>query len=112
MPLLEGTDGVKKMSKSYGNYIALNDTPKDMFGKVMSISDTLMIKYFELLTQRDLNEVKQMHPREAKASLAEEITSLYHGCEAEYMNGLNSIKYLGKKIFLKIWKRMFAVRRS
>jgi tyrosyl-tRNA synthetase len=82
MPLLEGTDGVKKMSKSYGNYIALNDTPKDMFGKIMSISDVLMYKYFELLTQRDRNEVKQMHPREAKASLAEELTACYHGAEA------------------------------
>lgn len=82
MPLLEGTDGVKKMSKSYGNYIALNDTPKDMFGKVMSISDALMIKYYELLTQRDLNVVKAMHPREAKASLAEELTARYHGAEA------------------------------
>ncbi len=97
MPLLEGTDGVKKMSKSYGNYIALNDTPKDMFGKVMSISDTLMIKYFELLTQRDLNEVKQMHPREAKASLAEEITSLYHGCEAAIHERVEFDKVFRKK---------------
>jgi len=82
MPLLEGTDGVKKMSKSYGNYIALNDTPKDMFGKIMSISDVLMYKYFELLTQRDLNEVKKLHPREAKVSLGEELTACYHGPEA------------------------------
>ena len=82
MPLLEGTDGVKKMSKSYGNYIALNDTPKDMFGKIMSISDDLMIKYYELLTQCDLKEVKQMHPREAKANLAEKLTAQYHGAEA------------------------------
>ena len=79
MPLLEGTDGVKKMSKSYGNYIALNDTPKDMFGKIMSISDELMYKYYELLTQRgDLTEIKAMHPREAKASLAEELCARYH----------------------------------
>jgi len=79
---LEGTDGVKKMSKSYGNYISLNDTPKDMFGKIMSISDELMIKYYELLTQRDLKEVKVIHPREAKASLAEELTACYHGADA------------------------------
>jgi tyrosyl-tRNA synthetase len=82
MPLLQGTDGVKKMSKSYGNYIALNDTPADMFGKIMSISDELMYKYYELLTQRDLTEVKQMHPREAKASLGEELTARYHGADA------------------------------
>jgi tyrosyl-tRNA synthetase len=82
MPLLEGTDGVKKMSKSYNNYIALNDLPQDMFGKIMSISDELMYKYFELLTQRDLKEVKAMHPKEAKMSLAGEITERYHGSEA------------------------------
>ncbi|MCL2145046.1 MAG: tyrosine--tRNA ligase [Endomicrobia bacterium] len=82
MPLLEGTDGIKKMSKSYNNYIALNDAPEDMFGKIMSISDELMFKYFELLTQRDLKEVKAMHPKEAKISLAQEITERYHGKEA------------------------------
>jgi tyrosyl-tRNA synthetase len=70
------------MSKSYGNYIALNDSPKDMFGKIMSISDALMYKYFELLTGDDLAEVKQRHPRVAKADLAEKIVTQYHGCEA------------------------------
>ena len=54
MPLLEGTDGVKKMSKSVGNYIALEDAPDDMFGKLMSISDTLMLRYYELLTTEDM----------------------------------------------------------
>jgi tyrosyl-tRNA synthetase len=82
MPLLEGTDGVRKMSKSYGNYIALNDTPADMFGKIMSISDELMYKYYELLTSRDLAKVKAEHPRKAKAALAEELTARYHGTEA------------------------------
>ena len=82
MPLLEGTDGVKKMSKSYNNYIALNDSPADMFGKIMSISDELMFKYFELLTHKDLKEVKAMHPKEAKMSLAQELTERYHGREA------------------------------
>ncbi len=77
MPLLEGTDGVKKMSKSYNNYIALNDAPKDMFGKIMSVSDELMYKYYELLTQKDLKEVKAMHPKEAKLALAQEITERY-----------------------------------
>jgi tyrosyl-tRNA synthetase len=97
MPLLEGTDGVKKMSKSYGNYIALNDAPKDMFGKIMSISDELMIKYFELLTQRDLKEIKTMHPREAKASLAEELTARYHGAEAGKAARENFDKVHGNK---------------
>lgn len=82
MPLLEGTDGVRKMSKSYGNYIALNDTPQDMFGKIMSISDELMYKYFELLTSHDLAKVKAMHPRQAKAMLAQEITCKYHDADA------------------------------
>ncbi|GHT33122.1 tyrosine--tRNA ligase [Endomicrobiia bacterium] len=81
MPLLEGIDGVKKMSKSYNNYIALNDSPKDIFGKVMSISDTSMYRYYELLTQADLNVVKNMHPKEAKIALACEIVERYHGKE-------------------------------
>ncbi|MDR2860747.1 MAG: tyrosine--tRNA ligase [Elusimicrobiota bacterium] len=77
MPLLEGTDGIKKMSKSYGNYIALNDTPKDMFGKIMSVSDEIMFRYYELLTQADLKAVKEMHPKQAKSDLAFEITQRY-----------------------------------
>ena len=79
MPLLEGIDGVRKMSKSYGNYIALDDLPGEMFGKLMSIPDTLMFKYYELLTDFDLTAVKAMHPRDAKAQLAEHITARYHG---------------------------------
>ena len=82
MPLLEGTDGVKKMSKSVGNYIALEDKPGDMFGKVMSISDALMLRYYELLTTEDLGRVKALHPMEAKQSLAELIVARYHGAEA------------------------------
>lgn len=78
MPLLEGTDGVQKMSKSFGNYIGINEPAKEMFGKIMSISDTLMHKYYELLTDADLNEVKKMHPKEAKVRLAEEIIAQYH----------------------------------
>ncbi|MDR0398405.1 MAG: tyrosine--tRNA ligase [Endomicrobium sp.] len=81
MPLLEGTDRVRKMSKSYNNYITLNDTPKDMFGKIMSISDELMYKYYELLTQDDLSLVKTMHPKDAKLALAEKIVERYHGKE-------------------------------
>ena len=81
MPLLEGTDGVKKMSKSYNNCIALNDLPKNMFGKIMSVSDAIMYRYYELLTQADLKIVKNMHPKEAKLALAQEIVERYHGKE-------------------------------
>ncbi|HSF65924.1 MAG TPA: tyrosine--tRNA ligase [Nitrospiraceae bacterium] len=81
MPLLEGTDGVRKMSKSSGNYIALEDMPDDMFGKLMSISDTLMFRYYELLTTEDLSRVKAIHPMEAKQVLAELIVTRYHGAE-------------------------------
>jgi tyrosyl-tRNA synthetase len=82
MPLLEGTDGVKKMSKSVGNYIALEDQPNDMFGKLMSISDALMFRYYELLTTEDLSGVKAAHPMEAKQALAALIVARYHGAEA------------------------------
>jgi tyrosyl-tRNA synthetase len=82
MPLLEGTDGVRKMSKSVGNYIALEDTPNEMFGKLMSISDTLMIRYYELLTTEDMVGVKAAHPMEAKQTLAALIVAQYHGAEA------------------------------
>ena len=82
MPLLEGTDGVKKMSKSVGNYLALEDTPNDMYGKLMSISDTLMFRYYELLTTEDMAGVKAAHPMEAKQALAALIVARYHGAEA------------------------------
>ena len=82
MPLLEGTDGVRKMSKSLGNYIALEDKPADMFGKLMSISDALMHRYYELLTTEDLAHVKAAHPMDAKQSLAEQIVTRYHGLDA------------------------------
>ncbi len=82
MPLLEGTDGVKKMSKSVGNYIALEDKPGEMFGKLMSISDTLMYRYYELLTTEDLGHAKSLHPMEAKQTLAELIVARYHGTDA------------------------------
>ena len=82
VPLLEGTDGVKKMSKSVGNYIALEDKPGEMFGKVMSISDVLMYRYYELLTTEDLGHAKSLHPMEAKQTLAELIVARYHGADA------------------------------
>jgi tyrosyl-tRNA synthetase len=82
MPLLEGTDGVRKMSKSFGNYIALEDRPEEMFGKVMSISDDLMIRYYELLTSEDLATIKTQHPMETKMALAERLVGQYHGANA------------------------------
>ncbi|OGS64560.1 MAG: tyrosine--tRNA ligase, partial [Elusimicrobia bacterium RIFOXYB2_FULL_62_6] len=84
VPLLVGTDGVKKMSKSYGNYVALNDSPQEMFGKMMSVSDELMYGYYELLTSEDTAAVRKAHPMEAKKSLAALIIKKYHGqAEAE-----------------------------
>ena len=82
MPLLEGTDGVKKMSKSIGNYVALEDVPADMFGKIMSISDELMLRYYELLTTEDLARVTAAHPMEAKQQLAGLLVGRYHGQDA------------------------------
>ncbi|MDD4909002.1 MAG: tyrosine--tRNA ligase [Candidatus Omnitrophica bacterium] len=82
MPLLEGTDGVQKMSKSYGNYIGINEDASSMFGKIMSISDELMLKYYTLLTDEDLDAVKAMHPKDAKVKLAQIIITQYHSQEA------------------------------
>lgn len=89
MPLLEGTDGIKKMSKSLGNYIGITDTPDDMFGKLMSISDQLMWRYLELLSFRPLSEIAQFkkevdagkNPRDVKIALAEEIVTRFHSAE-------------------------------
>lgn len=82
LPLLVGIDGIKKMSKSYQNHIALNDVPQEMFGKIMSLSDELMWQYYELLTSEDLTAVKKIHPKEAKLKLSFLITQQYHGTEA------------------------------
>lgn len=78
MPLLEGTDGVNKMSKSLGNYIGITEPPSEIFGKTMSISDALMLRYYELLTDVPLNEVKDMHPKEAKKKLAGILVSRFY----------------------------------
>jgi len=77
-PLLEGTDGVNKMSKSLGNTIGINDAPDDIFGKIMSISDDLMLRYYEILTDVNLDDVRKMHPKEAKLRLAQTIVEMFH----------------------------------
>lgn len=79
MPLLEGTDGINKMSKSLGNYISINETAKDIFGKIMSVSDEIMFRYYELLTDEDLESVKRLHPKDAKLKLASLICQCYYG---------------------------------
>jgi len=77
-PLLEGTDGVNKMSKSLGNTIGINDEPNEIFGKIMSISDELMLRYYEILTEINLDAVKKMHPKEAKLQLAQIVVDMFH----------------------------------
>ena len=87
MPLLEGTDGVQKMSKSLGNYIGITEKPDDMFGKIMSISDDLMWRYFELLSFRPLEEIESFrkqvadgtNPRDIKFALGIELVDRFHG---------------------------------
>ncbi len=87
MPILEGLDGVQKMSKSYGNAIGLTETPDEMFGKLMSISDKLMWRYFELLSARSLHELARLrdevkagrNPRDVKFLLGEEMVARFHG---------------------------------
>ncbi|MDD4178944.1 MAG: tyrosine--tRNA ligase [Candidatus Margulisbacteria bacterium] len=84
MPLLEGTDGVQKMSKSLNNYIGITESPAQIFGKTMSISDDLMMRYYELLTNENLEAIKQLHPKEAKMKLASIlITKFYNAKEAQ-----------------------------
>lgn len=91
MPLLEGLDGVEKMSKSKKNYIGIDESPQEMYGKAMSIPDELMAKYFELITDLKPAEIKELkdrleagtlHPRDAKMLLAKTIVRMYHGVEA------------------------------
>jgi len=91
MPLLEGLDGVNKMSKSLGNYVGIDEPPREMFGKLMSVSDDLMLRYYELLSDRsqaDLTRMKAdldgggLHPRQAKEDLARELVARYHGAGA------------------------------
>ena len=91
MPLLEGLDGVRKMSKSYGNYIGIDEPPSEIFGKVMKISDQLMWRYYELLSEKTLTEIDdlqkkveggELHPKEVKEDLAQELVTRYHSADA------------------------------
>ncbi|MCX7570755.1 tyrosine--tRNA ligase [Tumebacillus sp. DT12] len=91
LPIIEGLDGVQKMSKSLGNYIGIDEAPNDMYGKTMSIPDELMVKYFELVTDISLEELAEirtgfangsLHPRDLKMRLGREIVTKYHGEEA------------------------------
>ncbi|MEI0562404.1 tyrosine--tRNA ligase [Brachyspira pulli] len=99
VPLLEGLDGVEKMSKSLGNYIGIYDSPKDMYGKAMSIPDNLIAKYMELLTDISIEDIKNYvkamengeNPRNIKGILAKEIVKIYHG-EEEALNAEEEFK--------------------
>jgi tyrosyl-tRNA synthetase len=91
MPILEGLDGVQKMSKSLGNYIGIDESPREMYGKTMSLADDLMLRYFELATAVSLEELRSIeaglkngskHPRDVKMRLAREIVTQYHSQEA------------------------------
>lgn len=93
MPLLEGLDGVQKMSKSLGNYIGINEAPEEMFGKVMKISDELMWRYYELLSDKHLYAIEAaraqvksaaLHPMDAKKALAAELVARFHGTAAAH----------------------------
>lgn len=101
MPLLEGLDGVNKMSKSLGNYIGINDSADEIFGKTMSISDELMLRYYELLSDMSLSELEKLkadlkdgavHPMDAKKRLGREIVARYHGNDAAISAEENFVK--------------------
>jgi tyrosyl-tRNA synthetase len=123
MPILEGTDGVQKMSKSLGNYIGINEPPQEIFGKVMSISDDLMWRYYRLLTDKTEPEIVRMgvevgggalNPRAAKVDLAKRIITDFHSKEAaeaaeEEFDRIFKLKLLPEAIALhptqaKSWK--------
>ncbi|MEN2258426.1 hypothetical protein AAIB48_11940 [Paraclostridium benzoelyticum] len=109
MPIIEGTDGVKKMSKSLGNYIGISEAPNDMYGKTMSIPDELIIRYFELVTDEHPDSIEAMksdieqdkvNPRDLKMKLAKEVVKLYHGEE----KALEAEQYF-KSVFQKEYSR-------
>jgi tyrosyl-tRNA synthetase len=105
MPILEGTDGVQKMSKSYGNYIGISEPPQEIYGKVMSVSDELMWRYYELLTDVKVPEIEQMkadaatgkqHPMQLKKALARRIVQDFHGEQAAAAADANWAKQFQK----------------
>ncbi|MCK5854054.1 MAG: tyrosine--tRNA ligase, partial [Sulfurovaceae bacterium] len=94
MPILEGLDGVQKMSKSLNNYIGITDAPKDIYGKTLSVSDKLMWRYYDLLSEKSLAEIAQikedvangdLHPKKAKENLALELTARFYNEESATM---------------------------
>lgn len=106
VPLLEGIDGVNKMSKSYGNYVGIDEPPDAIFGKLMSISDDLMLKYYELLSDISIEEFKSLkegiktgtiHPKEAKIRFAKEIITRFHSKEAAEVAHINFDKVFKEK---------------
>lgn len=106
VPLLEGIDGVNKMSKSYGNYVGIDEPPDIIFGKLMSISDELMLKYYELLSDISIEELKSLkegiktgiiHPKEAKIRFAKEIIARFHSKEAAEAAHINFEKVFKEK---------------
>ena len=96
MPLLVGTDGKNKMSKSLNNYIGITENPDSIFGKLMSISDELMWEYVKLLYQGDIDQLKAMHPKQAKLTLAKQIVSFYHS-ESEAKKAANEFERVFSK---------------
>jgi tyrosyl-tRNA synthetase len=118
MPLLEGTDGVNKMSKSLGNYIGINEPPKEIFGKIMSISDELMLKYYNLLSRISLSELNRLkeglkndaiHPKKAKEDLALEIVERYWGKD-EAVKAREEFEHIFKKKGIPEEIRVVSVR--
>ena len=106
LPLIEGTDGVHKMSKSYDNYIAFNDPPNDMYGKILSLPDSLIFKYFELVTNSTIKEIKdyklllktdKITHRDLKRKLAREIVSIYYNEDKAILSEENFDKIFVKK---------------
>lgn len=105
LPILEGLDGIKKMSKSYDNYISISESPKDMFGKIMSISDELMWRYYELLSFKDISAIdnykkgtknNSINPRDVKLDLAAEIVERFHGFDESVSARENFLKQFQK----------------
>jgi len=115
LPLLEGTDGVEKMSKSLNNYIGINESPQEMYGKAMSVPDSLMTRYFELVTDVSLDEINKiktgleyndLHPRNVKKRLAREIVKLYHGQSAAITAEEEFEKVFKNKLYPKEIKKL------